>query len=66
MSQSPNGKISEGMPDTEVVEKARRRQYTADYKLCVLREVDVCKGTGEIGALLRREGLYSSMVSKWR
>ena len=66
MSQSPNGKISEGMPDTEVVEKARRRQYAADYKLRVLREVDACKGTGEIGALLRREGLYSSLVSKWR
>ena len=57
MSQNPNGKISEGMPDTKVVEKARRQQYTADYKLCVLREVDVCKGIGEIGALLRREGL---------
>jgi hypothetical protein len=42
MSQNPNYKISEGMPDTEVVEKARRRQYTADYKLRVLREVDVC------------------------
>ena len=66
MSQNPNGKISEGMPDTEVVEKARRRQYAADYKLRVLREVDACKGTGEIGALLRREGLYSSLVSKWR
>ena len=65
MSQNPNGKISEGMLDTEVVEKARRRQYTADYKLRVLCEVDVCKGTGEIGALLRREGLYSSLVSKW-
>ena len=57
MSQNPNRKINEGMPDTEVVEKARRRQYTADYKLRVLREVDVCKGIGEIGALLRREGL---------
>jgi transposase len=66
MSQNPNGKVSEGMPDTEVVRKARRRQYAADYKLCVLREVDACKGTGEIGALLRREGLYSSLVSKWR
>jgi transposase-like protein len=54
------------MPDTEVVEKAKRRQYTAEYKLRILHEVDACKGTGEIGALLRREGLYSSLISKWR
>jgi transposase-like protein len=54
------------MPDTEVVEKAKRRQYTAEYKLRILHEVEACKGTGEIGALLRREGLYSSLISKWR
>ena len=66
MSQNTNGKVVEAMPDTEVVAKAKRRQYTAEYKLRVLRELDTCKGTGEIGALLRREGLYSSLVSKWR
>ena len=66
MSQKTNGKVSERMPDTEVVEKAKRRQYTAEYKLRILHEVDACKGTGEIGALLRREGLYSSLISKWR
>jgi len=66
MSQNTNGKISERMPGTEVVEKAKRRQYTAEYKLRILHEVDACKGTGEIGALLRREGLYSSLISKWR
>ncbi len=66
MSQNRNGKVSERMPDTEVVEKAKRRQYTAEYKLRILHEVDACKGTGEIGALLRREGLYSSLLSKWR
>lgn len=66
MSQNTNGKVAEEMPDTEVVAKAKRRQYTAEYKLRVLREVDACKGAGEIGALLRREGLYSSLVSKWR
>jgi transposase-like protein len=54
------------MPDTEVIEKAKRRQYTAEYKLRILREVDGCKEKGEIGALLRREGLYSSLISKWR
>lgn len=51
---------------TEVVAKAKRRQHSAEYKLRILREVDACKGTGEVGALLRREGLYSSLVSKWR
>ena len=66
MFQNTNGKMAEEMPDTEVVAKAKRRQYRAEYKLCVLREVDACKGAGEIGALLRREGLYSSLVSKWR
>jgi len=66
MSQNRNGKVGERMPDTEVVEKAKRRRYTAEYKLRILHEVDACKGTGEIGALLRREGLYSSLISKWR
>jgi transposase len=66
MSQNTNGKVSERMPDTEVVEKAKRRKYTAEYKLSILHELDTCKGTGEIGALLRREGLYSSLISKWR
>ena len=66
MSQNTNGKERERMPETEVVEKAKRRQYTAEYKLRMLREVEASKGTGEIGALLRREGLYSSLISKWR
>lgn len=53
-------------PATEVLAKAQRRQYTAEYKLGVLREADACKVSGEMGALLRREGLYSSLVSRWR
>jgi transposase-like protein len=61
-----NGKVREAMVETEVVEKAKRRQYTTEYKLRILREVDACKERGEVGALLRREGLYSSLVSKWR
>ena len=65
MIEEPNGKVEEGMK-TEVVAKARRRQHTSEYKLRILREVDECKGKGEAGALLRREGLYSSLVSKWR
>lgn len=51
---------------TEVVAKGKHRQYTAEYKFRILRELDECKGKGEVGALLRREGLYSSLVSKWR
>lgn len=66
MSQNRNGQVRERMPDTEVVEKAKRRHYPAEYKLRILQEVEACKGTGEIGALLRREGLYSSLISKWR
>jgi len=66
MSGNSNGKKREGMAETEVVEKAKRRQYTAEYKLRILGEVETCNGKGEVGALLRREGLYSSLVSKWR
>lgn len=51
---------------TEVPEKARRRTYTVEYKLRIVKEADACKGTGDIGALLRREGLYSSQLTMWR
>ena len=53
-------------PDPEVSEKANRRRLTANYKLRILRKIDKCSNRGEVGALLRREGLYSSTVSKWR
>ena len=59
-------KVLVDMPKTEVVAKAKRRQYTAKYKLRILREVDACQGYGEIGALLRREGVYSSSLTNWR
>jgi transposase-like protein len=49
-----------------VTERAKRRRFTAEYKLRILREVDRCKVPGEIGALLRREGLYSSHLTSWR
>lgn len=52
--------------DSEVSEKARRRSFSAEYKLRVLREADACSEPGEIGALLRREGLYSSHLTLWR
>jgi transposase len=56
----------EGAPDPEVAERAKRRRFTAEYKLRILREADTCKGHGELGALLRREGLYSSHLATWR
>jgi transposase len=52
--------------ETEVMAKAKRRQYSAEYKLRILRELDACEGKSAVGSLLRREGLYSSLVSKWR
>lgn len=66
MSEEQNGKSAEEGAKTEVVAKARRRQHAAEYKLRILHEIEECKGSGEVGALLRREGLYSSLVSKWR
>jgi transposase-like protein len=54
------------VPDPEVGERAARRRFTAEYKLQVLREADQCAGVGEVGALLRREGLYSSHLTTWR
>lgn len=53
-------------PDPQVPAKARRRRFTAKYKLGILEAVDKCKEPGDVGALLRREGLYSSHLSKWR
>ena len=55
-----------GAPDPEVTERAKRRRFTAEYKLRILREADACKGDGDLGALLRREGLYSSHLATWR
>ena len=52
--------------EVEVVAKPTRRRYTAEYKLGVLREAAGCTWPGEIGALLRREGLYSSTLTYWR
>jgi transposase-like protein len=54
------------IPDPEVVPKAKRRQFSAEYKLRIVREADACTEPGQIGSLLRREGLYSSYLSKWR
>jgi transposase-like protein len=56
----------EAEPDPEVPERARRRQFTAEYKERIVREADACRASGEVGALLRREGLYSSHLVSWR
>jgi len=62
---SPAGAAA-GVPDPAVEAKAKRRRFTAEYKLRILREVDRAKEPGEVGAILRREGLYSSLLSVWR
>ena len=53
-------------PDPELVERAKRRRFSARYKLRILEEADTCTRHGEVGALLRREGLYTSHLSAWR
>lgn len=50
----------------EVVAKAQRRRFSAAFKARILREADACAGSGQIGALLRREGLYSWHLTEWR
>lgn len=54
------------LPDPEVAALAKRRRFSAGYKRRILRAVAACKALGEVGALLRREGLYSSHLSHWR
>ena len=53
-------------PDPEVPAKVQRRHFSAEYRLRILRQADGCKTLGELGALLRREGLYSSLLTNWR
>ena len=55
-----------GVPGPELVERAKRRTFTAKYKLEILEKAEACTGPGEIGELLRREGLYTSHLTAWR
>jgi len=55
-----------GVPDPELAEGPKRRRFSAEYKLRIVREAEACTRPGEIGELLRREGLYSSLLSEWR
>jgi transposase-like protein len=57
---------SKALPDPEVPEKALRRRFTPAYKLRILEEAKQCTKPGQLGALLRREGLYSSNLTLWR
>jgi transposase-like protein len=53
-------------PDPEVSARPTRRQFTATYKARIVEEAQRCSGPGQVGALLRREGLYSSALTLWR
>lgn len=53
-------------PNPEVSQKAERRRFTIAYKLDILKQADACSGHGQLGALLRREGLFSSCLANWR
>ena len=55
-----------GVPDPELVEQAKRRTFTAKYKLEILEKAEACTRPGEVGELLRREGLYTSHLTYWR
>ncbi len=66
MSHEHKGNQYEQTPDPEVVPKAKRRQYTAEYKLRILQEYEACTELGQPGGLLRQEGLYSSNITNWR
>jgi transposase-like protein len=69
LEMSPNGVMAKplapSLPDPEVRPR-RRRSYSAAYKLKIVEEADLCTQPGQIGALLRREGLYSSLLAAWR
>ena len=60
------GEVTVVAEDVQVVAKPRRRTYPAEYKRRILKEADACTAPGAIGALLRREGLYSSLLVEWR
>lgn len=61
-----NGKLKERLTETEVIATAQRRQYRTEYKERILDEIDQAREPGAVGAILRREGLYSQLISKWR
>jgi transposase len=66
MSHDPKDRNFSDTPDPEVEPRAVRRQYTSEYKQRILDAIDQASEPGEKGAILRREGLYSQLISKWR
>jgi len=64
--EAPPEVSSRVLPDPEVSATTARRRFTAEYKLRILKQADACIGSGSLGALLRREGLYASSISTWR
>ena len=64
--EAPRAGRARPTPAPEVVAKPKRRQFTAEYRLRILEEADRCTQPGEVGRLLRREGLYSSHLTAWR
>ena len=59
-------KTNQSRPEVKVEAKPKRRRFTAQYKLSILEQADACTKPGELSALLRREGLYSSYLTDWR
>jgi transposase-like protein len=69
MEKQVSGRVEQphdGMPDPEVSAMPKRRTFTAEFKLRIVNETAACKSRGEVGAILRREGLYSSHLAAWR
>jgi transposase len=66
VSRNVAGRREAPRPNPEVVARAKRRRFTGEYKQRILTQTDAAKGSGEVGAVLRREGLYSSHLTKWR
>jgi len=60
------GRPAKVIPNPEVLERPKRRTHTAEYKRRILAEIEACTKPGEIGAILRREGLYASHIACWR
>lgn len=66
MSQNQENAATQTVPDPEVEMRAKRRQFSAQDKLRILNEADSCSESGQIGALIRREGIYWSYLTDWR
>jgi transposase-like protein len=66
LTRAAGRQVGVSVPDSEVSAASGRRRFSAAYKARIVREADACKEPGEVGALLRREGLYSSHLTHWR